>query len=330
MRRRRDGFTLVELLVVIAIIGTLVSLLLPAIQGAREAARRTSCMNNLRQLTLATLQFETVIERIPGLFEPLDTSLLETEDSELYTTWAVTLLPYLEKEGLADEYQTGRARDLYVALMLCPSDSEKQRTGAANSYVANAGRVGSSSLQKTANGPFLNRAYRSKVAMREGQWRDGREYTLLFTENVDAERFDYLGWSGFGLPTYPPDRYPIDHEYIPDDFVWSPAFLWASTPAESQRVNGTTMRMDSDAECTLASERRYSSDCDDDFERVAVLNARAKSWHPGGVNAAYSGGRVVFVSEAIAYDVWRALMTPNDVQSDSPLPNLLLDDTDVP
>lgn len=71
-RQSVRAFTLVELLVVIAIIGTLVALLLPAVQRARESSRRSSCGNNIRQIILGTMQYEDRFKRFPGLFEPGD------------------------------------------------------------------------------------------------------------------------------------------------------------------------------------------------------------------------------------------------------------------
>src|SRR5438874_4555111 len=90
---RRRGFTLVELLVVIAIIGLLVALLLPAVQAAREAARRTQCSNNLKQIGLAALQFEEVYKRLPP---GAVWSSSGTAKGSMY----VYLLPYLEQSNL--------------------------------------------------------------------------------------------------------------------------------------------------------------------------------------------------------------------------------------
>jgi prepilin-type N-terminal cleavage/methylation domain-containing protein/prepilin-type processing-associated H-X9-DG protein len=128
--RARIGFTLVELLVVIAIIGILVGLLLPAVQAAREAARRMSCSSNIRQLSLATINYEAAFKRIPGLM-----------GSSTYSVHA-RLLPYMEESNLNNLLDYSKpllvgpafaarfdinlqpAVATPIALMLCPSDGE--------------------------------------------------------------------------------------------------------------------------------------------------------------------------------------------------------------
>ncbi|WP_261361800.1 DUF1559 domain-containing protein [Aeoliella straminimaris] len=107
--RRQPGFTLVELLVVIAIIGILVALLLPAVQAAREAARRTHCLNNLKQLGLAQLNYESAHKRLPpgNLGYDVNTSTLtriEHSSTEAETSFVCFILPYLEESALYDQY----------------------------------------------------------------------------------------------------------------------------------------------------------------------------------------------------------------------------------
>lgn len=97
---KRKGSTLVELLVVIAIIGVLVALLLPAVQAAREAARRTQCANNMKQLVLSALNFETAMSRGPGSV-PYNGSPKKTQ-FRTGASWIVEVLPYLEELGIAD------------------------------------------------------------------------------------------------------------------------------------------------------------------------------------------------------------------------------------
>jgi prepilin-type N-terminal cleavage/methylation domain-containing protein/prepilin-type processing-associated H-X9-DG protein len=92
---RRAGFTLVELLVVIAIIGILVALLLPAIQFAREAARRTSCLNNLKQVGLAAIQHENVKRYYAN----------RTESNPREGTWITLILPYMEEADLFNQWR---------------------------------------------------------------------------------------------------------------------------------------------------------------------------------------------------------------------------------
>src|SRR5690349_6909248 len=92
-RRRHQGFTLVELLVVIAIIGILVALLLPAIQSAREAARRSQCVNNMKQLGIAMANYHDVRKKLPiGSW------------SCCWGTWQMSILPFIEEQQLFDQY----------------------------------------------------------------------------------------------------------------------------------------------------------------------------------------------------------------------------------
>jgi prepilin-type N-terminal cleavage/methylation domain-containing protein len=98
-----SGFTLVELLVVIAIIGVLVALLLPAVQAAREAARRNSCTNNMKQIGLALHNFESAKRSLP-----IGTTYTATTKAGEYGTWASQTLPYLELQAAYDRFNFRR------------------------------------------------------------------------------------------------------------------------------------------------------------------------------------------------------------------------------
>lgn len=135
--RTRRAFTLVELLVVIAIIGILVALLLPAVQQAREAARRIQCSNNLKQIGLATLNYESAEREFPAGSTTAGTDI----NGPYFSTWTVDLLPYMEEQGLHDLWDptTGfsdrrsvgntQLRESRVTGYICPSDVDTDELG---------------------------------------------------------------------------------------------------------------------------------------------------------------------------------------------------------
>ena len=147
-QKHSDGFTLVELLVVIAIIGILVALLLPAIQAAREAARRAQCQNNLKNVSLAVLNYESSSKTLPmgTVFPQLDGNGLVTpainSNVDFGRSWIVIVLPYMENQALYDSFifkdpTSGAAvpmrdarnitqRGTVLPTMLCPSDPRNQ------------------------------------------------------------------------------------------------------------------------------------------------------------------------------------------------------------
>src|SRR5262245_45025945 len=97
------GFTLVELLVVIAIIGTLVALLLPAVQAARETSRRASCLNNLKEIGVAIQLYHDARRILP----PGGVSTGPCCSTESYSSWPISILPYLEQKNLSERYSHG-------------------------------------------------------------------------------------------------------------------------------------------------------------------------------------------------------------------------------
>jgi prepilin-type N-terminal cleavage/methylation domain-containing protein len=152
--RRRAGFTLIELLVVISIIATLAALILPAIQNARETARRTECLNHIKNLGVAATSFETARSRLPYLYD--GSSMINwgpvASPNPAPSPWTVALLPYLEQGPLADRlatassdqananYQTAVLAATKLKIVNCPDDLNSDLPGNL-SYCINAGYV---------------------------------------------------------------------------------------------------------------------------------------------------------------------------------------------
>ena len=230
-RRLPAAFTLVELLVVIAIIGILVSLLLPAVQAAREAARRCSCANNITQLGLSLHSHEFHLEHFPAGVTNPDGPIRSVEEGS-HISWVVRILPYIEQTALFRNFQEsagayGEAnqpvRQSQVSVLLCPSSPEPSRFGIREDEVAHTTYAG---CHHDAEAPidtsntgmlFLN------SAIRFSDIEDGSSNTLLIGEHFLGEAD--LGWiSGTRATlrntssiTDPPQWQPGLEEDQPDD-----------------------------------------------------------------------------------------------------------------
>ena len=205
-QQTRCGFTLVELLVVIAIIGILVGMLFPAIQMVREAARRTSCSNNMRQLVLAAHNFESARQRFPTGSESKEFPGDPNHPHNFYR-WSVLahLTPYLEQSNAYNtldltiplfapptfnvDPQNAIAAGLLVPTFLCPSD---QGRAISNGYgVTNLGPTNYAGCTGTGiNGgtPFqdegVDGTFFVNSRTRMAEFRDGTSQTIVFSEST--------------------------------------------------------------------------------------------------------------------------------------------------
>jgi prepilin-type N-terminal cleavage/methylation domain-containing protein len=190
-RQAKQAFTLVELLVVITIIGMLMALLMPAVQAAREAGRRGTCMNNVKNVVLASLQFEGARKSFPGYVNSFAVG-------SSYTTvsWAGMLLPYLERSDIWSQIKGGQATTVYgkvLRVMVCPSDPPPTMSGniGPSAYTAN-GLVMRDAGWSARNQPDLYTSGSSSVTVLPRSFdyvsmNDGSSCTLLISENIQND-----------------------------------------------------------------------------------------------------------------------------------------------
>ncbi|MDZ4658482.1 MAG: DUF1559 domain-containing protein [Bythopirellula sp.] len=191
------GFTLVELLVVIAIIGVLVALLLPAIQAAREAARRSSCLNNIAQLALAVHNYEFAIEHLPaGVINP--EGPIRSEPDGQHVSWLVQITPYVEMGNVYNLFDqeagayapiNSAIRAVPVNLFVCPSfpgnEMSEDKLSASSTYAGCHHDVEAPIDANNHGLLFLN------SGIRYIDIKDGSSQTLLIGEVRDENT---LGW----------------------------------------------------------------------------------------------------------------------------------------
>jgi prepilin-type N-terminal cleavage/methylation domain-containing protein/prepilin-type processing-associated H-X9-DG protein len=326
-----NAFTLVELLVVIAIIGTLVGLLLPAVQAARETARANSCRSNMTNLQKALTQREQSLREYPG-YVNLVGPAGPTNDpnlNKMRASWVVMTFPYIEQPGLWDTWNKGSNAGTpaenftsEIAIVTCPSDPPVSPGQPELAYVANAGWIDQEGdtdplRENPSNGVFTDRTrvqtsdglgpqdirdkpdYDPEVVVNEAFIQskgDGMTNTIMLAENITAFQWAYT--SG--------DYTSVQDRKYHFGFCWDDPVDVNATPGTGtdpwktdktyRKVNGQRV----DNGITFTS-----------FDEVLPNYGFPSSNHPGGVNMAFCGGNVQFVTDEITPLVYAQLMTSN-------------------
>lgn len=295
VRAWNKGFTLVELLVVIAIIGVLLALLLPAVQMAREAARKVHCRNNLKQLGLAVHAYHDVCRVLPISIGPWWQGPRPSPQRN-GKGWIVSILPQLEQQPLYDRFVPFFAGDFFtgygirsvgcrdllkhqLSVLQCPSDpdvrensrEQMELTGIEVALTSYKGVLGDSKLEGSihpgsepdchahggCNGLFFRVSYQEP--QRLAHVRDGTSNTFLIGEDVPSHNYRSAAYYANG--DYAACHAPLN--YFPDP----------PTP--------------------------------NDWFNVVSFRSR----HPGGAHFCMADGSVQFVAETIDHDTYRALST---------------------
>jgi prepilin-type N-terminal cleavage/methylation domain-containing protein len=318
------AFTLVELLVVIAIIGVLVGLLLPAVQAAREAARRMSCSNNVKQLALATLNYESAYRRLPpGV--AIDYSAPSSANN---AGWGVhgRILPFLESTNLANQVDVNAAWDFQMAIdgvaiptFRCPSDPRSTEIrdpgiGRPKIFSVNYGFnygpwfVFDPVSLRSGSGAFFPNSF-----LRMGALTDGTTSTLMISE-VKAWTGYYRngGPASISIPNTVSEAVAIatvgttfrdtGHTEWPDGRVHHTGFT-ATFPPNTRipvTISGTVWDVDYNSWQEGVNRRQG---------RPTYAFIGSRSHHAAQVVSGLCDGSVRTFSNSIDRDIWRALST---------------------
>lgn len=295
------GFTLVELLVVIAIIGILIALLLPAVQAAREAARRMQCSSNLKQVGLAILNYENTYRMLPKGTSCTSVCLGHSA--------LPSLLPFVEQSDVFDQYyfteriyydgdknvHNRNVTQIHIPPYICPSDNAAGRT--LNTYFARSNvvlcfgsnRAGVSSGDWTTDGAFQN-----DVQKKLGDFSDGTSCTAVASE-VLAGRDDSHSGDNKG---------DLRGVWAEGTSMGSATYMHLNTPNSS--VGDALLVGGGQYNCVPEDDMPCSDSAGNTYYNEY---ASARSRHPGGVNVAFADGHVSFFTDEVDLLTWQWLST---------------------
>ncbi len=335
--RIRRGFTLIELLVVIAIIGVLIALLLPAVQSAREAARRSQCVNNLKQLALAAQNYHSAFGKFP-----MGTAIAYSAPGT-QTTWGTfsghaMLLPFLEQRPIYNAinfdwtvwYGMGAAINTTVwgtrvASFICPSDGNDATSWGEpmmNNYYMSMGTT-TNPWSYSSTGIFAPQYSAYDLAT----VKDGTSNTIMYSEaQVGYDQPTMIQWrssvhisgatSGRAynpvimvngqmtlMPAVQQALQSCNQAYAQGQTTWNRGWRW-QTGSPGLSVFNTIVTPNS-TQYQWSSCRTDCSTCGADFGDYHSAN----SSHPGGVNASFADGSVHFIKSSISPITWWSLGT---------------------
>ena len=324
-RRCQLGFTLVELLVAIAIIGVLISLLLPAIQAARESARRMQCQNNLKQLATAALNYESTHGQLPpsGIVDliPKQTTSKQItyyydkfeQRGNLQLSWAVLLLPFIEQQNLHRKFDLSRTvfdqpaapQSEFLETYMCPSDDARGRM-LVDDELTRGARLAKGNyaafctpfhtdLQQLHPGALIGRGQPLK------RITDGVSNTLVFSE---VRTFDHpqdergawaLPWTAASLLAFDM-HHDVSQAGFDGPFVALPRYAVQTQLPNNLGPNSDMLQICPD----LAGSQMEGMPClNANDAQSRWLSAPSRSLHPGGVNVAFLDSHITFIDDAV-------------------------------
>ncbi|MFO0788438.1 MAG: DUF1559 domain-containing protein [Pirellulales bacterium] len=355
-KKESRAFTLVELLVVIAIIGILVALLLPAIQAAREAARRNRCTNSLRQLGVAMLNYESTKKGLPAMALCWTNADMAARYPAGYPGswyddhgWYLPLMPYIEEAGLAglvdvkksfSDPANEQGRRALVPILACPSDIGLQKNEWSNatwarvrtSYVVNAGNtvygqhdVGTCPFGtfpaciRFGGAPFIPRKVNKLSRI-----TDGTSSTLMMSEVLILPETDTWGGpyadtqTALGGQTFTGFHTPNAQGAANADALCRQGEWWTNQKS-GWLQQGLPVSASGAPAAPVSAPSNAPADAKTDSNGHKQQHICARSKHPGGVNASRCDGSVGFFTDDIDIVTWNAMTSASggEVISDS-------------